>query len=159
MRSEDMGARSSKAPAFNDRNSGLAASLMMEPAGARLDRTPTEPMPSTEHYGAREQRASEVIWRVAMTVIHNVLFKLEDPAQAEAAAERLRAMKGRIDVLRSIEVGIDQLGTARSYHVALITRFDSWEDLETYRNHPEHQPVLAFLGSLSEHAAVVDFEL
>ena len=92
-------------------------------------------------------------------IVHNVLFKLKDPAEVERAAEVLRSMEGRIDVLKHIEVGIDKLGTARSYHVALITRFDTWADFETYRSHPVHQPVLAHMAEVVESAAVVDYEV
>jgi hypothetical protein len=94
-----------------------------------------------------------------MAVVHNVLFKLRDPADVERTAEILRGMDGKIDVLRALEVGVDRLGTPRSYHIALVTRFDSWEDLETYRTHPVHAPVLEHMGRVAEHAAVVDYEV
>lgn len=93
-----------------------------------------------------------------MAVIHNVLFKLKRPEDIEEAVALLRGMEGKIDVLKGIEVGVDRLGTPRSWHVALITRFDSWDDLETYRTHPVHQPVLAHMAGVAETAAVVDFE-
>lgn len=94
-----------------------------------------------------------------MTVVHNVLFKLKDPADVDEAVARLQAMEGRVEVLRSIEVGVDKLGTSRSYHIALTTRFDSWEDLETYRSHPLHTPVLEHMATVIEHSAVVDYEV
>ncbi len=92
-------------------------------------------------------------------IVHNVLFKLKNPADIPEAVEKLQGMEGQIDVLRQIEVGIDKVGSERSFHIALITRFDSWEDLETYRKHPVHAPVLAHMATVVERAAVVDYEV
>lgn len=94
-----------------------------------------------------------------MAVIHNVLFKLKDPADLERTVEVLRGMEGKIDLLRRITVGVDRLGTPRSYHIALVTEFGSWEDLEAYRTHPVHKPVLEHMAAVTEHAAVVDYEM
>ncbi len=93
-----------------------------------------------------------------MTVVHTVLFKLKDPAKAEPTASRLRAMSGQIEVLEDLEVGVDVLRTPRSYDLALTARFSSWDDLETYRTHPVHQPVLAHMAEVAESAVVVDYE-
>ena len=92
-------------------------------------------------------------------IVHNVLFKLKDPADIPQAADVLRGMSGKIAELKSIEVGVDQLGSERSYHIALITKFDTWADFEAYRIHPEHKPVLAHMAEVAASAAVVDYEI
>jgi len=92
-------------------------------------------------------------------IVHNVLFKLKDPDQIEPTARLLRSMEGQIEGLASIEVGIDRVHSSRSHHIALITRFESWEDLDRYRAHPVHQPVLEHMAEVTESAAVVDFEI
>ena len=94
-----------------------------------------------------------------MSVVHNVLFKLKDGHSRDATASILQQMAGKIEELRGLEVGVDRLGTPRSYHVALIARFDSWEGLETYRTHPVHQEVLKHMAEAAEHSVVVDYEL
>lgn len=93
-----------------------------------------------------------------MTVVHNVLFKLKSKTDAPQTAKVLRGMSGKIPELLSIEVGINQLDTPRSYDLALITKFETWEALEVYRKHPVHQPVLAHMAEVTETAAVVDYE-
>lgn len=93
-------------------------------------------------------------------ITHIVFFKLKDgsPESVERTAQVLRNMEGKIDVLKHIEVGIDVLHSARSYHLALITKFDSLEDLEAYQVHPEHQKVIAHMNEVREASASVDFE-
>lgn len=92
-------------------------------------------------------------------IVHNVLFKLTSDEQIPAAVAKLKSMSGQIDVLRHLEVGVDRLHSDRSYDIALTTKFDSWEDFETYRTHPVHQPVLAFMAEVIDKAAVVDYEI
>lgn len=92
-------------------------------------------------------------------IVHNVLFKLKDKAKVPEAVDVLRSMQGKIAQLRHIEVGVDLLGSERSYHIALVTRFDNWADFEAYRNHPVHQPVLTHMAQVVEHSAVVDYEI
>lgn len=94
-----------------------------------------------------------------MTVVHNVLFKLKDPTDIQRTAEMLRSMDGKIAALRSIDVGVDQLGTPRSYHISLTTKFDSWEDFETYRVDPIHAKVLEHMAQVTDQAAAVDYEI
>ncbi|AFC30051.1 Dabb family protein [Paenibacillus mucilaginosus] len=91
---------------------------------------------------------------------HIVFFKLKDrqPESVEATAAVLRNMEGKIDVLRHIEVGIDVLHLDRSYDIALITKFDSVEDLQVYADHPVHVEVLAHMKQVLDGTSVcVDF--
>lgn len=94
-------------------------------------------------------------------ITHIVFFKLLDPSPESqtALANKLRTMQGQIPQLRYLEVGIDKLRTARSFEVSLITRFDSWEDLANYQNHPYHQnEILPYVRSIIEKSIVVDYE-
>ena len=94
-------------------------------------------------------------------VTHIVLFKLKEKT-AEAARqgqEKLLSMKGRVEMLRHLEVGLDAVHSARSWDIALYTRFDSLEDLQAYQVHPYHgREVAPFMKELSEAVAVVDYE-
>lgn len=93
-------------------------------------------------------------------ITHIVLFKLKDrsPESIIRTAEVLRGMEGKIEVLRHLEVGIDVLHSARSYDIALTTKFDSMEDLQTYQAHPVHQPVIEHMAAVRESSVSVDYE-
>lgn len=90
---------------------------------------------------------------------HVVLFKLNDrsPDNVQRAAAVLRSLEGTISVLRHIEVGVNVVPSARAFDIALITRFDSLADMETYQIHPRHQEVLAFMREQTDSAAAVDY--
>ncbi|WP_159883556.1 Dabb family protein [Paenibacillus puerhi] len=92
---------------------------------------------------------------------HVVFFKLKDrsPEAIQATADVLRNMEGKIEVLRHIEVGLDVLHSERSYDIALITKFDSLEDLGVYDIHPLHMEVKAHMKQVLDGTSVcVDFQ-
>lgn len=93
-------------------------------------------------------------------ITHVVFFKLKDRSieSVKKAAEVLRSLEGSVPQLRHIEVGIDALKTDRSYDIALITRFDSLEDLDKYQNHPFHLEVADYIGKVKESVVAVDYE-
>ncbi|MCM3627131.1 Dabb family protein [Paenibacillus glycanilyticus] len=92
-------------------------------------------------------------------VTHIVLFKLKDGSadSVERTAQVLRDMEGKIDELKSIEVGLDVIHSARSYDIALITKFESLEALEAYQVHPVHKKVIDHMNEVREASVAVDF--
>ncbi|MDX8341021.1 Dabb family protein [Draconibacterium sp. IB214405] len=94
---------------------------------------------------------------------HVVLFKLKDyPAEekTEIIAElkaMLLGLKGKIAELKHIEVGENYELDSKSFDLALITHFESVEDLDVYRVHPEHMKVVKRVGETTEARAAVDF--
>ncbi len=90
-------------------------------------------------------------------ITHIVLFKLIDRHNAQKARDVLLGMKGRIPQLRHIEAGIDVLHSERSYDLALVTKFDSLEDLKAYQAHPVHIEVLKYMTSVRESSITVDY--
>lgn len=94
---------------------------------------------------------------------HVVLFKLKDyPEQEkkEVIAEltsALRGLKDKIKEAKYIEVGVNYELDAKSYDLALISHFESLDDLEIYRVHPEHQKVVKRIGETTVSRAAVDF--
>jgi len=90
-------------------------------------------------------------------ITHIVLFKLIDRRNAEKARDVLLGMKGKIPQLRHIEAGIDVLHSDRSYDLALITKFDSMEDMKAYQAHPVHVEVLKYMTSVRESSITVDY--
>ncbi len=95
---------------------------------------------------------------------HVVLFKLKDYPEAERPmiiAEMkvlLEGLKGKIDELKYIEVGVNYELNLKSYDMVLISHFNSVEELDKYRVHPEHKKVLARFSELRLERAAVDFE-
>lgn len=93
-------------------------------------------------------------------ITHIVFFKLKDGSQQNVrkAMDVLLGMKGRIPQLRYLEVGGDVLHSQRSCDIALITKFDSLEDLDAYQKHPVHVEVANYMTSVRKFSASVDYE-
>lgn len=94
-------------------------------------------------------------------ITHIVFFKLVDPSEGnlDAVREMLLSMQGKIPQLLHLEVGIDLVRSARSYDMALITRFASLGDLEAYQVHPYHEgTVVPFIKTVALSSATVDYE-
>lgn len=94
-------------------------------------------------------------------ITHIVLFKLKDrsPEAVKRTYDVLMNMEGKIPVLRHLEVGMDVLHLERSYDIALITKFDSLEDLKTYDTHPVHEEVKAHMKQVLDGTSIcVDFQ-
>jgi hypothetical protein len=89
---------------------------------------------------------------------HVVCFKFTNPDVAQEVKERLLSMVGRVPSLRHIEAGVDVVRSARSYDVALVTRFDDLAGLEAYQVHPVHQEVAAFIREHATNIVAVDYE-
>lgn len=94
-------------------------------------------------------------------ITHIVLFKLADPTPAAVAAvrDKLLSMQGKIDQLRHLEAGTDVIRSERSYDVALVTRFDSLDDLQAYQVHPYHAgEVVPLMKSVCSSIVAVDYQ-
>lgn len=94
-------------------------------------------------------------------ITHIVFFKLSEPT-AEAIVQvrgKLLSMDGKIDLLRHLEAGVDVIRSERSYDVALVTKFDSLQDLQAYQVHPYHAgEVVPLMKSLCSSIVAVDYE-
>lgn len=91
---------------------------------------------------------------------HIVLFKFKEasPAVIDTVVSGLRNLEGKVEFLRSIEVGIDLVRSERSYDVALVTTFDDMDGLQAYQVHPEHVKVSDYIGTVKESTIAVDYE-
>ncbi|MDE5912509.1 MAG: Dabb family protein [Muribaculaceae bacterium] len=95
-------------------------------------------------------------------VKHIVTFKLSGtPEQRLDAAVRFRdalmALPAQIDVLRSMEVGINQ-NPAEDWDVVLTAVVPSMADVETYAKHPAHVAAAAIIAPCKAARACVDYE-
>lgn len=97
---------------------------------------------------------------------HIVIFKLKEEAEGNSRDENkmlfqgmLHALVGVVPSLKSMEVGVKgEKSPADNSDIVLITEFASWEDLDAYQVHPEHQKVVAFAKKVVEARSVVDYE-
>jgi hypothetical protein len=94
-------------------------------------------------------------------ITHIVLFKLSNPTSEgiSTVRDKLLSMDGKIAQLRHLEVGVDVIRSERSYDVALMTRFDSLDDLQAYQVHPYHAgEVVPLMKSLCSSIVAADYE-
>ena len=94
---------------------------------------------------------------------HIVSFKLkgtqqERRAASEAFRDALMALPDQIEVLRSMEVGINE-NPAESWDVVLTAIVDTMEDVEKYAKHPAHVAAAAIIAPLKESRACVDYSI
>jgi hypothetical protein len=97
---------------------------------------------------------------------HIVFWKLKEEANGNDKAtnallikEKLEALKGQIEGLLKIEVGVNFENSEMSADVALYTEFATVEDLNFYQQHPKHKAVQAFVGEVRSSRQVVDYEV
>lgn len=93
---------------------------------------------------------------------HIVCFKLKDNSKenCEKTAEILKSMKGRVDLLRDIEVGIDFLHSARSYDIILQVVLDDAKALDAYQQDEYHCSVVKkHMHSVMESSVAIDYNL
>lgn len=93
---------------------------------------------------------------------HIVCFKLKDnsPEQCQKAADVLLSMKGNVELLRNIEVGVDFLHSPRSYDVVLQVVLDDAKALEEYQQDSYHCDVVKkHMHAVTETSVAIDYEL
>lgn len=96
---------------------------------------------------------------------HVVLFKLkkygsdsEKQNMISGIEDALLGLSGKIQELKYIEVGVNYELVSKSYDICLITHFETVEQLDAYRIHPEHLKVGELIGQHAVERAAVDFE-
>ena len=99
-------------------------------------------------------------------ILHLVFFKMLPEAEgasgeenAQRLVKQLNALPAKIPEIVELQAGLDFSNTPASYDVGLLTKFATREDLETYRVHPDHQEVVAFVQKTTAARAVTDFEV
>lgn len=95
-------------------------------------------------------------------VKHIVSFKLtgtdeERRRVAQEFKDALLALPQQIDVLRSMEVGINE-NPAEQWDVVLIAVVNTMADVEVYAKHPAHVAAAALLAGHKADRACIDFE-
>jgi len=94
---------------------------------------------------------------------HIVMFKLKDFGEEEKLEkanqlkQEVESLKDKIPQIAFIEVGINTSARETAHDAILISEFKTKEDLNIYRDHPEHVKVVEFIRSIVEETAVVDY--
>ena len=93
-------------------------------------------------------------------VKHVVCFKLNDGESAEKAKEVLLGMEKNVPTVRGIEVGIDQLRSARSYDVMLTVLVDDFDALKEYQQDNYHcEVVKKHMHAVTKTSIAIDYEI
>lgn len=94
---------------------------------------------------------------------HVVLFKLKDfssDEKKEVLSELkslLEGLKDKIQQVKYIEVGLNFELDASSHDICLLSHFETMEDLDAYRVHPEHLKVVERIKETTVSRAAVDY--
>lgn len=94
-------------------------------------------------------------------VKHIVMFKLtgsdeERRAVAQKFKDALLALPEQIDVLKSIEVGLNE-NPAEAWDVVLTAVVPTLADVDIYAKHPAHVAAASLLGKNKEIRGCVDY--
>lgn len=99
-------------------------------------------------------------------VKHIVMWKFKDHAEGLSKEENiikiksmLEALPGKIDFIREMHVEVNVNPKEGMYDAILISAFDSIEDVEKYRVHPEHKKVSSYVALIKTDRASVDYEV
>jgi hypothetical protein len=94
------------------------------------------------------------------TFVHNVYFWLKNPSDIETFVEGVKSLAA-ISQLRDVHVGVpvpsDKPIVESSYHVSLLTLFNSKEDHDLYQVDPIHENFLTnYVKQYVERVMVTD---
>ncbi|MHB8074507.1 Dabb family protein [Desulfosporosinus fructosivorans] len=94
-------------------------------------------------------------------IINNLLIKLKEQNNEiiEETRTALLGMKGKIEVLRDVQVEVDIRHGESSYDILLITKFASMEDMDSYLVHPVHVEVSKYILKVMDTGAAVCYKL
>lgn len=99
-------------------------------------------------------------------VKHIVFFRLADEAEGKTKLENAQIIKqglmsllDKVPVLQFERVGINIPNAKKTdYDICLECEFNTWADVDTYQNHPEHLKVAAYIAKCRTARAAVDYE-
>jgi len=93
-------------------------------------------------------------------IVNNLLIKLKerDNENIAKARDALLSMKGKIEVLRDVQVEVDIRHGPSSYDIMLITKFETMKDLDSYLIHPLHVEVSRYISTVLGSGASLCYE-
>lgn len=95
-------------------------------------------------------------------VRHIVLFQVKDTAEKQEVMNRFKtaieALPATISWIRHIEVCFNT-NPDEAYDIALVSEFDTLEDVKRYAVHPDHVAAGKIIAAFKENRACVDYEM
>lgn len=85
-------------------------------------------------------------------------FKENEEEKMKEFLEGLNRLKGIIPEIKNMETGVN-INPKNEYDAILISEFETMEDLETYKNHPEHIKVSNLCKSIRLDRQAIDYEI
>ncbi|MDP2671520.1 MAG: Dabb family protein [bacterium] len=95
-------------------------------------------------------------------IIHIALFKFKPEISNEDinhAMVEVRSLKDKIPQVVEIFAGENFSKHSKGFTHAIVVKFASREDIDTYRAHPDHKPIADKLDSLEDDSIGIDFEV
>lgn len=91
---------------------------------------------------------------------HIVIWKFKENQEEKMKKflEGLNQLKGVIPEIKNMETGIN-INPKNEYDAILISEFETMEDLEKYKNHPEHIKVSDLCKSIRIDRQAIDYEV
>jgi len=92
---------------------------------------------------------------------HIVAFNLkaEHKNKAQVIKNELESLPAKISQILSFEVGINISEAETAFDMVLLSTFRSVDDLNIYRQHPEHLKVLDIIQLYKDQSMVVDYQI
>ena len=85
-------------------------------------------------------------------------FKENEEENMKKFLEGLNSLKNIIPEITYMETGIN-INPKNEFDAILISEFKTMEDLEKYKNHPEHLKVSALCKSIRVDRQAIDYEI
>lgn len=97
---------------------------------------------------------------------HIVMWKFKNFAEGASKTDNLLKVKSmlealpeKIDFIREMQVNLNVNPKEGMFDAVLISAFDSLEDVNRYKVHPEHVKISSFVALVKEDRASVDYEI
>lgn len=97
---------------------------------------------------------------------HIVMWRFKENADGQTAQQHAQWLKSQLDALvgvvpeiRSLECGLDEIGTPASFHAVLTVVVDDQAALKRYAEHPTHAAIALRAREITETRVVVDYTL
>ncbi len=90
---------------------------------------------------------------------HIVMWKFKEGEEKnmQIFLQKLNDLKSKISEVKSIETGVN-INPKNEYDAVLISEFETMEDLEKYKNNPEHLKVSALCKTIRLKRQAIDYE-
>ena len=85
-------------------------------------------------------------------------FKENEEEKMKEFLDGLNCLKNIIPEIKNIETGVN-INPQNEYNAILISEFETMEDLERYKNHPEHIKLSNFCKSIRLDRQAIDYEI